>query len=138
MENRVDVVVNGEIFTIKSHESVDYLQRLAHYTSKRMDEISSKHAAVMINERIRTLLIALNIADDYFKVEPELTRLTAEREHFVKEMSRIQEENIMLSEKVHSLQRELTHARAELDELDAGDPNKIISLPVDGRKVSAR
>jgi cell division protein ZapA len=130
MENHIDVVVNGEIFTIRSVESVEYLQKIAHYAGKKIDEVSERYAAVRLSERERTLLVALNVADDYFKVEPKLARLTTEHTTLKKEHTQISDENIKLTEEVQVLKRELEQVRAELD-------NKIISLPLpEGRKAT--
>jgi len=134
MENRVDVVINGDVIKIKSSESIDYLQRLAHYTGVRINEISERYATIMISERERTLLMALNIADDYFKAEPEMKRLTAENKHLLKECTDVHDENIKLTERMHSLERELAQMRLELDEALNNSDEKIISLH-QGRKA---
>jgi len=130
MENRVKVVINGEIVTIRSGESMEYLQKLAHYTGTKIDEITERHSSVMISDKMRTLLIALNIADEYFKMEPQLVQLKSEQKKHSKEMAKLQEENILLTEKVHSLQRELNHTRAELDDFinNFDESNKIVPL----------
>ncbi|MCL2605358.1 MAG: cell division protein ZapA [Defluviitaleaceae bacterium] len=129
MENHVDVVVNGEIFSIRSTESVEYLQKLAHYAGKQMDIIAKRYAAVRLSERERTLLVALNIANDYYKVEPQLAQLTAEHKRLLNEHTKVSDENIKLEEEVLRLKRELSQKQAELD-------NKIVSLPLpDGRKA---
>jgi cell division protein ZapA len=123
LENKVDVVINGEVFKIKSNESVEYLQKLAHYTGKQIEEITQRHAAVIINERVRTLLIALNIANDYFKVKPELDSLKAKHKQLQKEHTDVTDENIKLTEQVKNLQRQI-------------EADKIVPLPfAEGRKA---
>jgi cell division protein ZapA len=130
MENHVDVVINGEIFSIRSMESVEYIQKLAHYAGQRMDIIAKRYAAVRLSERERTLLVALNIADDYFKVEPKLTQLTAEHKRLLNEHTKVSDENIKLEEEVLRLKRELAQRQSEADD-------KIIALPLpEGRKVT--
>ncbi|MCL2500863.1 MAG: cell division protein ZapA [Defluviitaleaceae bacterium] len=129
MENHVDVVVNGEIFSVRSSESVEYMQKLAHYAGKQMDIISKRYASVRLSERERTLLVALNIANDYYKVEPKLTQLTAEHKRLQIEHTKVSDENIKLEMEVLSLKRELAQKQTELD-------NKIVTLPLpDGRKA---
>jgi cell division protein ZapA len=122
MENHVDVVINGEIFSIRSEESIEYLQKLAHYTGKQIDKIAKRYAAVRLSERERALVTALNIADDYFKIEPKLKKLTAEHKELQAEHTRISDENIKLTEEISRLRRELD--------------SKIVALPLhDTRKA---
>jgi cell division protein ZapA len=121
-ENQVDVVVNGEIFSVRSAESVEYMQKLAHYAGQRIDAVFKRYAAVRLSERERIILVALNIADDYFKVEPKLAQLTAEHKRLLNEHTKVSDENIKLEEELLRLKRELD--------------NKIVSLPLpEGRKA---
>ncbi|MCL2189856.1 MAG: cell division protein ZapA [Defluviitaleaceae bacterium] len=131
MENKVEVVINGEVIPIKSSNSVEYIQKLAHYAGQRIEELAKRYETIMISERARSYLIALNIADDYLKVEPELKKLQNEHNKLTREHSQIYDENIKLTERVHSLERELAQARAELDEMTitmAEEQNKIVQL----------
>jgi len=123
MENKVNVVINGEITTVVSTEPVEHVQKLAHYASKKIEEVAVRYSKVMISERQRTLLVALNISDDYIKVEPELKRLTIENEALKKENVQTSDENIKLTELVKGL-------RQELAKLRDGADDKVVSLPV--------
>ena len=131
MVNKVEVVINGEVIPIRSTDTVEYIQKLAHYTGQRIEEVSKRYETVMISERARSYLIALNIADEYLKVEPELRKLKNEHNKLVREHSATYDENIKLTERVHNLERELAQARAELDEMAitvAEEQNKIVQL----------
>ncbi|MCL2363115.1 MAG: cell division protein ZapA [Defluviitaleaceae bacterium] len=123
MENKVNVVINGEITTVVSTEPVEYVQRLGHYVSKKVEEVAMRYDKVMISERQRTLLVSLNIADEYMKVEPELKRLTIENEALKKENVQVSDENIKLTELVKGL-------RQELAKLRDGVEDKVVALPV--------
>jgi len=127
MENKVNVVINGEITTVVSTEPVEYVQRLAHYASKKIEEVAMRYDKIMISERQRTLLVSLNIADEYLKVEPELKRLTIENEALKKENTQTSDENIKLTELVKGLRQELARLRDGTDE-------KVVTLPTT-RKV---
>ena len=105
--NKVDVVIGGEIITLVSGENDDYLQQLARYIDKKLNEIKSMKTTASINERTRTLFIALNIADDFFRANMALKNLEADHERYVLELGRIQEENYLLNEKLHELQVKL-------------------------------
>ncbi|MCL2406020.1 MAG: cell division protein ZapA [Defluviitaleaceae bacterium] len=113
--NKVDVVICGEVITLKSNEEEAHLQRIARYIDRKLVELSETNASASINERVRTLLIALNVADDYFKASDSLARTKATNEKYVHELGRMQQEYAMLKEKFHEMQAELALTKAKLD-----------------------
>lgn len=113
--NKVEVVIGGEIITLMSGENEDYMQKLARYIDRKLNEIKSMNSSASINERTRTLFIAVNVADDYFKTLEQLRRLESAHEKYIMEMGRMQEENFLLTEKLHDLQHQLNESRAELE-----------------------
>ncbi|MDR0273549.1 MAG: cell division protein ZapA [Clostridiales bacterium] len=136
MENKVDVVIGGEIITLKSSEQPDYLQRLARYADHKIEEIKAKSVMAAIDDNVRTLLIALNIADDYHKALDKFQRLDSLHKRLVHEVSKLQEENSALNEKVRKLEAELAKTSAELDEFiksfdteNAPEGENILTLP---------
>ena len=116
MARRVDVVICGKVITLKSNEEEAHLQRIARYIDQKMAELTEVNTTASIDERVRTLLIALNISDDYFKAADRLARLDADHEKYVNEIGRIQQENMQLKEKYHALQAEHARLQAEHDE----------------------
>ena len=146
MANKVDVVICGEVITLKSNEEEAHLQRIARYIDRKLAELTATNANASINERIRTLLIALNVADDYFKASDSLARTKAMQEKYVNELARMQQEYALLKERFHELQGELTHTKAELEsfvtEFDTNYPREgvnVLTLPRENkRKATVR
>ena len=140
VENKVDVVIDGEIVTLKSSERPDHMQRLARYIDNKMTDVKSKNLTAAVDERVRTLLIALNVADDYFKTKDKLDTLDIVHGKFVQEITKLQEENSRLSTKLRETESDLTRTRAELDEFiqsfDAEKPGNILTLPLKERKAA--
>ena len=106
-KNRVEVVIDGQIITLVSEEKEEYMQKVALYIDKKLSEIKSSKSNKPVTEHLRTLLISVNIADDYFKALETKQTLQSSHETYVTEMGRMQEENILLSEKFHELQAQL-------------------------------
>ena len=143
MANKVDVVICGEVITLKSNEEEAHLQRIARYIDHKMAELMAVNANASINEKIRTLLIAVNVADDYFKAADKLARTGAEHEKYINEVGRMQQENLLLKEKLYELQAELTRTRAEYEafilEFDKRPGENVLPLPHAGqRKMGKR
>jgi len=141
--NKVEVVIAGEIITLKSTEEAAHLHRIAQYVDKKISEITSSSQTPVIDERVRTLLMALNIADDCFKKLDSLSALEATHKKYVKEMGRMQEENKLLQQKVNKLKEELTATRKELDDFiqnfnDEEKSDKILTIPSPDTRKAAR
>lgn len=108
-KNRVEVVIDGQIITLVSDEQEEYMQKVALYIDKKLSEIRSSKSNKPVSEHLRTLLISVNIADDYFKAVEKRQSLEDTHEAYIQEMGRMQEENIMITEKLHELQAKLNH-----------------------------
>ena len=116
--NKVDVVICGEIITLKSNEKPEYLQKLARYIDEKMAEIVSTNINAAINERIRTLLIALNVADDFYKTKDAHDKLTIFHEKFVSEVARLRTEKDTLEKKLNALRTESVDNRKKLSDAE--------------------
>ena len=112
-KNRVEVVIDGQIITLVSDEQEAYMQKVALYIDKKLGEIKSTKPNKPVGEHLRTLLISVNIADDYFKAVEKRQELEDVHEAYVHEMGRMQEENILLTEKLHELQAQLSYVREQ-------------------------
>jgi cell division protein ZapA len=137
--NRVEVVIGGEIITLVSIENEEYMQKLARYINRKMADIKAVNSNASINERTRTVFIAANIADDYFKAKDKSDELELELKKYVTELGQIQEENLLLTDKIKELQDKLNQARKELDEYITNfDANNIVHFTNKEPKTTAR
>ena len=111
MDNKVNVVFCGEIYSLRSGENPDHMTRLARYVDGKMADIMSKSITAAIDDKARTFILALNVADDYMKAHDKLARLDAVHKKFVAEMGRLQEENSRLNQSLKEAQVELEKER---------------------------
>ena len=141
-KNRVEVVIDGQITTLVSDENEAYMQKVALYIDKKLSEIKTSKSKTPVTEHLRTLLISVNIADDFFKAEEKYERLEGVYASYVKEMGVMQEENILLSEKLHELQAQLSFVREqyvkEVGQLqeDSVKLNEMLSNVPDAKEVA--
>jgi cell division protein ZapA len=112
-KNRVEVVIDGQIITLVSEEKEEHMQKLALYIDKKLNEIKSSKSSKPVSEHLRTLLISVNIADDYFKAMGKHQALEETHEAYVNEMGSMREENVLLTEKLHELQAQLGFVREQ-------------------------
>ena len=123
MNNKVSVVFLGEIYNLKSGENPAHMTRLATYVDGKMSELMSKSITASIDDKARTLILALNVADDYMKAHDRLARLDAVHKKFVQEMGRLQEENTSLKQKLNAALAELEAQKRIAEKISAEKQN---------------
>ena len=116
MKNKVDVVISGKVITIRSEESAEYLQKIALYVDQKIDALKAQNLSAVVDDRLRTLLIALNLADDYFKIKDKHTAQEMISTKLSIENDKMEKENITLKDQVQKLQTELTQVTTEFEE----------------------
>lgn len=96
----MDVYIGGKLVTVKSDESPEYIEKVSRYVDDKMLALKSKNLSASVDERLRSILLALNIADDYFKAKELYTareiiaaELTAEVDSLKREITDIREGN---------------------------------------------
>ena len=146
--NKVKAVICGEVITIKSRENEDYLARLARYVDQKLSNLIAKSTSAAIDERVRTILIALNISDDYFKSQSALENLQKKQktydldvmqlheeiENVTKERDDLLEEIEALKDVIAKLEEKIEAYELEEEE----EQSSILSMPNVLRKNIAR
>lgn len=70
MATQINVKIFGQEFTIKGEDSPEYVESLAEFVDKKMREVAS--ASSVITSHKVTILTAINIADELFRLRKEL------------------------------------------------------------------
>lgn len=65
----IPVVINGKVITISGFEGEEYLQGIATYINNKIDECKMSEEYRRMNPEYQGILLAINIADDYFKAK---------------------------------------------------------------------
>lgn len=125
----ISVVINGKVYTLSGYESEEYLQSIAMYINNKMTECKGSEHYRKLSPEYQSVLLALNIADDYFKakkqaeetgkVEDEKEKQLYDLRHEVIE-TRIKQESALklveeYKEQVNALQRKILQLEAEKD-----------------------
>ena len=75
-----EVVIDGKVIKLSGYESEEYLQKLASYLNAKIAEYNRMESFKRQPSDMQSILLQLNIADDYFKTKAELDELSAELE----------------------------------------------------------
>ncbi|MCT4544056.1 MAG: cell division protein ZapA [Vallitalea sp.] len=129
-KNDTKVIIGGNVYTLSGNESEEYIQRVALYINNKLDELKASENGQFLNTRLMSILLAINIADDYFKAKEGTDKLNESfklKDELILDKER---EIIKLQETIHNLEAEkkqliykaekleedLENYKAELDE----------------------
>lgn len=105
-------------------ESEDYLQKVSTYLNHKIEECTSSDGYRKQSAEARSVLLALNIADDYFKAKKQGGALESDIEAKDKEMYDLKHELISVQIKYENAEKALDKLKAENQELQM----KIVQL----------
>ena len=74
----VNVVIGNHMYNLSGYEEKEYLEKVASYINQKIDEVQELQYYKQLNTDMRTVLLELNIADDYFKARDRVMSMEAE------------------------------------------------------------
>lgn len=123
-KNYTEVIIDGKVFTLSGFESEEYLQQVSTYLNHKISECTSSEGYGRQSAETRNILLALNIADDYFKEKKQSIALESDVEEKDKEMYDLKHELISTQIKFENLERDLEKEKNENQQLQM----KIVKL----------
>jgi len=117
MKDKVDVVINGKVLTLKSNESPEYMQKVALHVDQKILDLKAKNLSSVVDERVRALLIAVNLADDYFKIKDRHTATDVVNKKLTQEVARLEKKSDSFVEQIKTLKNENTTLSDELKKI---------------------
>lgn len=126
-KNNTEVLIGGKVFTLSGFESEEYLQRVSTYLNHKISECASADDYRRQSAETRSIVLALNIADDYFKAKRQGSVLELDVEQKDKEMYDLKHELISTQIKCENLEQELEKLKEENQKLQM----QIVKLDVE-------
>ena len=102
--NETQVIIAGKVLTLTGYETAEYTQKVANYINKKMDECRNAVSFRQQNKETQMLLVALNIADDYMKINEKLT----ENEQLIRDKDK----------EIYNLKHDIVTTQSRLDKAD--------------------
>jgi cell division protein ZapA len=128
------VIIDGKVVNVSAEESLEYMQKVALYVNNKISEIRMSEYYNRLSGDDKSLLLNLNIADDYFKAKDKVDKLEEEVKKLEKTNYDIQHEQIETKIKYESalkMQEEYKHQLMETQsrvlELEASKGSKTKS-----------
>ena len=116
-KNFTEVLIGGKVFTLSGFESEEYLQKVSTYLNHKIDECSSSEGYRKQSAETRSVLLALNIADDYFKAKDQVEKLERDLEKKEKEIYDLKHDLISNQVKTETAEESLKKLERDNKEL---------------------
>ncbi len=97
-----EVVIRGKIYTLSGYESEEYLQKVALYINNKYAEYNKSEEFSHQSTDTQSVLLELNIADDYFKAREQIAALEEELTQKKQELSDVMHDLIDLQMRTES------------------------------------
>lgn len=113
-----EVLIGGKVYTLSGYESEEYLQKVASFINKKLDELSSNMEGYNhLTQEQRALLMELNLADEYFKSKQRVEQLEADLEEVCQSQAQMKHEAISLQIKLDTMRDTIAELEAKNKEL---------------------
>ena len=112
-KNKIQVLIGGKIYTLSGYESEEYLQKVAAYLNNKITEIRSIDGYQRLSPEMRSLLLNLNTADDYFKLKKQADQLGDQIAEKDRELYEIKHELISVQMQIETKDKALVALQEE-------------------------
>ena len=129
-KNKTQVIIAGKIYTLSGYESEEYLQKVAAYLNGKITEFRGMDGYHRLSQEMRSILLNLNIADDYFKVRKKIEELEEELSDKEKEVYEFRHEMITTQVRLENAEKE----KSALEEKNAQLQKELIRLQAQTNK----
>lgn len=99
-------MIDGQILTIGGYESADYLQNLANYVNRKIEELEKIPNYSRLSADVRKALLAINIADDYYKARDQINILEEDIANRNKEAYEIKDKLVSANVEIEHLKKQ--------------------------------
>ncbi len=116
-KTNAEVVIDGKVYTLSGYEGEEYLQKVAAYINNKIAEFDALEDYRHVPVGMKSTLIELNIADDYFKAKAQVEKLERDMESKDKEIYDLKHDLISNQIKTESAEASLKELESENKEL---------------------
>ena len=116
-KNKTEVLIAGKIFTLSGYESEEYRQKVATYINNKIAEFKKLDGYNHQTKENKSILLELNIADDYFKAKKQVEMVEEELSEKDKELYDLKHELINAQIKLETQEKDAEALRKENTEL---------------------
>ncbi|MFI3170976.1 MAG: cell division protein ZapA [Eubacteriales bacterium] len=117
-KNYTEVLIGGKVITLAGYETEEYLQKVATYLNHKITECRNSDGYCRQNASMQNTLLALNIADDYFKAKKLSDALERDIETKDKEMYDLKHDLISIQIKLENAEKLIENLKLQNSNLE--------------------
>ena len=106
-KNYAEVLIDGNIYTLAGAEEKSYFQKVAAYINDKLEQMRLQPGFTKQNDNYQTVMVELNIADDYFKAVDRLKAMERQKADMEREMYSLKHELVSTQMKLEAALRSL-------------------------------
>ena len=115
-KNKTEVLIDGKIYTLSGYESEEYLQRVATYINNKLAELKKLDGYARLSQELKSILLELNVADDYFKAKNQVEMVEEELAQKDQELYDLKHELISTQSKLEDAAKDLQALKEQATE----------------------
>ena len=123
-KNVAEVLIQGRKYTIGGFESDEYMQKIATYINHKYDECKEQEFYRHLDFERRSVLLAVNMADDYYKEKKKASEYRSENKNKDKAVVEMKHEFIDLQEKLKAAEEKNRQLADSLEKTE----KKVVEL----------
>lgn len=132
-KNDVEVIINGKQYTLSGYESSEYLQKIATHINDKYAEFKQEEGYTKLDADMKNILLAINLSDEYYKVQQSVEELQKEKEDLEKEIFNMKHDMIAMKAQLEEREKEVGDLQGEKTEAE----HKVIRLETELEGVKA-
>ena len=113
-KNYAEVLIDGKIYTLGGMEDENYLQRVASYINEKTAQMKRQEGFAKQSQEYQSVMIELNIADDYFKATSRAIDSEQQRDEMEKESYGLKHELVTTQLRLENTAKDLEEKMEEL------------------------
>lgn len=115
-KNDTEVIINNKRYTLSGFESEEYLQKIATFLNSKINEIKQQEGFKSLDADMKSVLIQINIADEYFKIKRQFEESEDDSDSKSNEIYSLKHEIMSLQSKLEKSNKEFERMRDQLVE----------------------
>ncbi len=132
-KNDVEVIINGKQYTLSGYESSEYLQKIANHINDKLTELKLNEGYMRLEAEMKNIYLAINLTDDYYKVQQSVEDLQKDKEGLEAEIFNIKHDMIEMKTQLEERQKEIEALQKDKTESE----HKVIRLETELESVKA-
>lgn len=101
-----ELMIGGNLYRLSGVENEEYLQQVAIYLNSKLKELRQTDGFSRLPADYQSLMIQMNVADDYFKAKEKSAKLNQKLEEMEKELYHVKHDLITTQLKMEAQQKE--------------------------------